>query len=143
MLSFIINLLVLFIQFIIFLFTIATPFTNNVFLLIIYIIGIPNLLLHWYFKNDICSLIIFEGFIRSFISKFIDNVSNNVADYISFKILHPIFHFPTMLSEFESKCAYLIIILLWLVSCHKLRKIYQQFDKNSNKSFLSKLLEII
>lgn len=49
---------------IIVLFIIITPFTNSNYLLLLYVITVPFIILHWVMNNNTCSLTVAEKYIR-------------------------------------------------------------------------------
>lgn len=112
------------------LFVLLVPFTEDKFMLIIHALIIPNVLLHWFLNNNVCSLTVLEKKIREKTS----NKKENEEDCFTCKLIYPIYDFKKNYNEF-SNLSYLVSIILFLISSNKIYHMYQNSDSESFLEF--------
>lgn len=100
-------------------FIFLVPLSNDNALLLLYAIGIPNLLLHWKFESNVCSLTLAERFVASKLSS---NYNND--NCISCIIIDPLYNFPDKIQN-NINIFYTITTILWLYVIYKLYKKYK------------------
>ena len=121
------NLLLFFINIIhiaVILFVVLTPFTNNVLLLLLYLIVIPFIMLHWLVNNDTCAITIMEKVIRSQMK---GGAHVNDQECISYKIIGPVYNFMNDYVDY-STWVWSVTLILWCITLYKLF-IYYKSDK--------------
>ncbi len=99
------------------LFILMIPFTDDTALLFLYAIAIPNMLLHWKFESNVCSLTLAEKFVGN---KLVGNYDN----CISCIVIDPLYNFPEKVSEYMN-IVYAISIILWVFVIYKLYTKYK------------------
>ncbi len=121
MYSILLNLINL-IHVIIILFILVVPFTSHLFLLFVYFVTVPFIMLHWLINNDTCALTIIEQYLRI---KLNNNVYVPTDKCISYKLFSPIYNF-TKNSSVGSMYIWLISIVLYSIVYYKLplRQVY-------------------
>ena len=111
---------------IIVLFIIITPFTNSNYLLLLYVITVPFIILHWVMNNNTCSLTVAEKFIRQKTY----GVLLNDDECFTYNLIAPIYDFNKNYETF-SNFIYLSTFSLLSIACYKLfNKIYNGEIKN-------------
>ena len=90
-------------HFILIMFIIIIPFTNNESLLTLHAIGLPGLIIHWITNNNVCSLTLLESQLTG------ESMENTCIG----KIMHPFF-------EINDYTIYAIMIGLWFITLYKL-----------------------
>lgn len=108
------------IHIILFLFVLLVPFSDDTSILLLYAISVPNLLLHWAFNSDVCTITMIEKFVSS---KIINGYDNN--NCISCKIIDPIYTLPTTYAN-KMNIINIVMIVLWLFVIFKLVKKYKK-----------------
>ncbi len=99
------------IHLLLFLFISLIPFSNNDLLLLLYVISIPNLLLHWITHSNACSIVLFEKLIRKILV--IDE--NCLSSYI----IDPLYNIHEHYNK-NINYIYFSVILLWLFVIFKI-----------------------
>jgi hypothetical protein len=111
---------------IIVLFIIITPFTNSNYLLLLYVITVPFIILHWVMNNNTCSLTVAEKFIRQKTY----GVLLNDDECFTYNLIAPIYDFNKNYETF-SNFIYLSTFTLLSIASYKLfYKIYNGEIKN-------------
>lgn len=85
------------------LFLILSPFSNNEWILTLHMIIVPGIVIHWITNNNICSLTYLESKLSG----------TSLNETFIGQILHPFF-------EIDNKLIYCIILALWLITLWKL-----------------------
>lgn len=98
------------------LFVIVVPFTNSNYLLTLYCIIIPFMVLHWILNNNICALTLVEKYLRKKIN---GNNPNNDIDCFTCKLIEPVYDFTNNYKAF-SIIIYIITFILWFIAASKL-----------------------
>lgn len=119
------ELIIKLIHFITLLFILFVPLANDNAMLFLYAITIPNLILHWVFKSNVCSLTLIEKFVCN---KMIKNYNDDYC--VSCKIIDPIYEIPIKY-ENNMTLIYIIVISLWIYVIYKLYKKYKSGELNS------------
>jgi hypothetical protein len=114
------NIIVTLIHIITFIFIISVPWTNDPPLLLLYLITIPNLILHWYMRSNICSLTLME---KTIVGKLIGSKYND-SYCISCKIIDPIYDIPNQFTS-QLNLIYIIMGILWVVAVYRLYTLYK------------------
>lgn len=105
------------------------PFTDSNYLLTLYVIFIPFMVLHWILNDNTCCLTVMEKTIKEQITG--KNVDKN--DCITYKLISPIYDFNKNHKEFET-FTYSLTFILWLTASYKL---YDKYSNNEITSFES------
>ena len=104
------------------------PFTNSNYLLCLYIITIPFIILHWILNDNTCCLTIAEKYFREKTYK--QNI--NIEECISYKLIAPIYDFNKNNNDF-SVFIYALTISLWSIASYK---IYNKYETGQIKNFI-------
>lgn len=100
---------------IIILFILIVPFSDSNYLLFMYCIVIPFIILHWILNNNMCCLTVAENYIR--------NITNgtkiNIQDNFTYKLIAPIYDFNKNHQQF-SIIIYIVTLLLWSIAMSNL-----------------------
>jgi hypothetical protein len=113
---------------IIVLFIIITPFTNSNYLLLLYIITVPFIILHWIMNNNTCSLTVAEKYIRQKTY----GVILNDDECFTYNLIAPIYDFNKNYETFSNFIYIATFSLLSLASYKFYKKIYNGEIKNIN-----------
>ena len=93
------------------LFVIITPFLSSNYLLLLYTLTIPFLILHWLCNDNTCVLTIVERKLRG--------KERDDKDCFTCRLIEPVYDFNKNYETF-STATYIIVISLWLLSTAKL-----------------------
>lgn len=109
------------------LFILIVPFTNSTYLLLIYAIIAPFMMLHWYTNNNICALTVMEKYVRG------QSGQGPIKDEDCFtcRVIEPIYGFTNDYVD-QALLAYIIVTVLWLIVMFKL---YFKFTEGNIKSY--------
>ena len=116
------------IHIIIIILVLTIPFTNSNYLLCLYIITIPFIILHWILNDNTCCLTIAEKYFREKTYK--QNI--NIEECISYKLIAPIYDFNKNNNDF-SVFIYALTISLWSIASYK---IYNKYETGQIKNFI-------
>ena len=105
---------------IIVLFIIITPFTNSNYLLLLYVITVPFIILHWVMNNNTCSLTVAEKYIRQKTY----GVILNDDECFTYNLIAPIYDFNKNYETFSNFIYIATFSLLSLASYKLYKKIY-------------------
>lgn len=124
------------IHFLVILFIIIIPFTNNTLLILIHSIIVPFIMLHWLLNNDNCAITEAEKLIRF---KLNGNNPVNYNDCFSYKLISPVYNFISH-NPNHSDLSWVIITMIWIFSLYKLyyskdhlKKIYYKLQEKKEK----------
>lgn len=118
--------LITFIHILFVLFVIITPFTNSNYLLLIYVIVIPFVMLHWVMNDNTCILTIMEKHAR----KQLYGEDTKTEDCFTCRLIEPVYDFNKNYSSM-STAIYIITIVLWLIAVYKLYSKYRSGEISS------------
>jgi len=105
---------------IIVLFIVIAPFTNSNYLLLLYVITVPFIILHWVMNNNTCSLTVAEKYIRQ---KTYGIILND-DDCFTYNLIAPIYDFNKNYEAFSNFIYIATISLLSLASYKLIYKVY-------------------
>jgi hypothetical protein len=88
------------------------PFSNSNYLLMMYIITIPVVLMHWIFKDNTCMISLVEKKIRK-------TYGSNIDDCVTCKLIEPIYDFSKN-NEKYSNYIYIITIIIYFVAVFRM-----------------------
>lgn len=109
------------IHFLVILFVVLTPFSNNTLLLLLHSFVIPFIMMHWYLNNDTCAITVMEKAIREQLSN-----GTKVSDQecFSHKIIGPVYNFVNEHVDY-SNWTWMMTTILWLITMYKMYGKYQ------------------
>jgi len=127
-------ILIRIIHFIIFLFILIAPFSDNSQILFLHAFLIPFLYLHWITNNNTCALTTLEKFVQFKIN---GKIEENYC--FSCGIIDPVYNVTKDYSSYNS-IIYGSTFSLWLVSVYKLRQKFKSGEVESWKQLAFPLL---
>jgi hypothetical protein len=104
------------------------PFTDSNYLLSLYFITIPFIMLHWIINDNTCCLTFAEKYFREKTY----NKTVNIEDCISYKIIAPIYDFNKNNNDF-STFIYALTFSLWSIASYKL---YNKYETGQIKNII-------
>ena len=105
------------------------PFSNDNYLLSMYLIIIPFIVLHWVLNNNTCCLTVAEKYFREQSS----NSSVDMDDCLTYKLIAPVYDFKKNNEDF-STFIYSIVAILWGITAYK---VYGKIQNNEINSIYS------
>ena len=110
----------------------AIPFSNDNYLLSMYLIFVPFIVLHWVLNNNTCCLTVAEKYLR----EQSENGNVDMDDCLTYKLIAPIYDFKKNNEDF-SMFIYTTVAILWGIGAYK---IYGKFQTGEIKSFVDIIL---
>jgi hypothetical protein len=111
---------------------IIIPFSSSNYLLIMYILLVPFIILHWVLNENTCCLTVLEQNIRNKTT----GLKINKKDTYIHKLIAPIYDLKKN-NQNLSTYIYTITIILWLLSCGGLYKNYKNNKINNLKDLFT------
>lgn len=100
-------------------FVLIVPFSDSNYLLFMYSIVVPFIILHWILNNNMCCLTVAENYIRHITN----GTKINIKDSFTYKLIAPIYDFNKNHQNF-SIFIYMLTILLWSIAMGNLTNKY-------------------
>ena len=111
--------LIAFVHILYILFIIIVPFTNSNFLLLIYVVFVPFMMLHWVLNDNTCVLTLIECNLRTQLY----GEAPKKDECFTSRLIEPIYDFKSNY-ESMSTAIYVITIALWALAVYKLYSKY-------------------